>query len=141
MGRGNEGKYRHLEGHSDGVASVAFSPDGKNLAAGVGDAFFQVFFPELSENTVKLWDLTTVGQALITNLATLEGRTENGHIRWRFHPMGHCWLPDQGIKRSGYGMWLRQRMLLLCSAMPEDLKSIRWRLSPDGKLLASGIGG
>ena len=57
-----------LEGHSDGVASVAFSPDGKILAAGVGDAFFPVFFPELSENTVKLWDVASGDQ-----ITSLEG--------------------------------------------------------------------
>ena len=48
-----------LEGHADGVASVAFSPDGKILASGVGDAFFPEFFPESSDNRVKLWDVAS----------------------------------------------------------------------------------
>ena len=63
-----------LEGHTDGVASVAFSPDGTILAAGVGDAFFSIFFLELSENTVKLWDVTS-GDLIISP----EGRTETVH--------------------------------------------------------------
>ena len=35
-----------LQGHSDDVSSVAFSPDGKSLVSGSGD------------HTVKVWNLT-----------------------------------------------------------------------------------
>ncbi|KAE9987513.1 hypothetical protein EG328_002498 [Venturia inaequalis] len=48
-----------LEGHSDGVNSVAFSPDGKVLASGSSD------------KTVRLWD-TGTGAAL----QTLEGHSD-----------------------------------------------------------------
>lgn len=36
-----------LEGHSEAILSVAFSPDGKSLASGSGDT------------TVRIWDLQT----------------------------------------------------------------------------------
>ena len=48
-----------LEGHTDRVSSVAFSPDGRVLATGASD------------RTVKLWDV----QAR-TLLQTLEGHTD-----------------------------------------------------------------
>jgi chemotaxis protein histidine kinase CheA len=48
-----------LEGHTDSVGSVAFSPDGKTLATGSTDY------------TVKLWDVSTRQE-----LATLKGHTD-----------------------------------------------------------------
>ena len=45
-----------LDGHTDWVSSVSFSPDGTTLASGSYD------------DTVKLWDVATR-----TNIATLDG--------------------------------------------------------------------
>ena len=49
-----------LEGHTEAVLSVAFSPDGKSLASGSGDT------------TVRIWDLQTE-----TPMYTCEG-----HKHW-----------------------------------------------------------
>jgi WD40 repeat protein len=48
-----------LEGHSDSVNSVAFSPDGKQVVSGSSDR---------TDRTVQLWDATTGA-----TLQTLEG--------------------------------------------------------------------
>ena len=48
-----------LEGHTDAVTSVAFSPDGTTLASGSWD------------DTLKLWEIATQ-----TNIATFEGHTD-----------------------------------------------------------------
>jgi len=45
--RESEALVRTLEGHTDFVYSVAFSPDGKTIASGSYD------------NTIKLWDIST----------------------------------------------------------------------------------
>jgi hypothetical protein len=52
-------RVANLEGHTDAVTSVAFSPDGKRLATGSND------------NTAKIWDLDSAKA-----LMTLEGHTD-----------------------------------------------------------------
>ena len=68
-----------LEGHTNTVYSVSFSPDGTTLASGSSD------------DTVKLWDVATR-----TNIATLEGHTS---------ALGHSvsFSPDGTTLASGSG--------------------------------------
>jgi WD40 repeat protein len=69
-----------LEGHSDSVYSVAFSPDGRLLASGSRD------------NTVRLWDLGTG--------ATMQ--TLKGHSGWVY---AVAFSPDGRFLASGLDDW------------------------------------
>jgi len=73
-----------LEGHTAGVNSVAFSPDGTTLASGSGDG------------TIKLWDVATR-----TNIAILEGFV-NGVGSVAFSPDGTTLASEAGI---GIKLW------------------------------------
>lgn len=65
-----------MPGHSDAVLHVRFSPDGKTLASGGGDA------------TVRLWDA----------LANAPKRTCTGH---KHHVLCIAWAPDASVVASG----------------------------------------
>jgi WD40 repeat protein len=78
-----------LEGHSDSVRSVAFSPDGQLLASSSAD------------NTIKLWDPTT-GELR----QTLEGHS---HWVWSKTSVEVSILENQWICLQGKRMlWLPQ---------------------------------
>ncbi|MEH2219293.1 MAG: hypothetical protein V7K72_19650 [Nostoc sp.] len=107
-----------LEGHSDNVISVSFSPDGKTLASGSWD------------KTIKLW-----------NLETRKGiRTLNGHSNSVY---GVSFSPDGKTLASGswdktIKLWNLEtgKEILTLTGHSNTVNSVSF--SPDGKTLASG---
>jgi WD40 repeat protein len=107
-----------LEGHSDGVLSVAFSPNGKTIATGSSDG------------TAKLWNLE--GQKL---------KTLSGHCNC---VSSIAFSPDSKILATGSDdgtvkLWnLEGQELKTLSGHSDIVRSIAF--SPDGKTIATGSG-
>ena len=98
-----------LEGHTDSVESVAFSPDGETVASGSSD------------NTIRLWDVATGAE-----LRTLRGHTDSVESV-AFSP------PDGETLASGSG----DRTVLLWNLPPTDVPPVEpprpeTTLPPDG---------
>ncbi|CAI7627747.1 unnamed protein product [Penicillium pancosmium] len=107
-----------LEGHSDPVTSIAWSPDGSRLASASYD------------ETVRIWDPAT-GQSI----STLEGHS-NGVA-------SIAWSPDGSRLASGSDdetvrIWdpATGQSISILEGHSDEVRSIAW--SPDGSRLASG---
>ncbi|KAJ6016426.1 hypothetical protein N7540_011017 [Penicillium herquei] len=107
-----------LEGHSHSVRSIAWSPDGRQLASGSDD------------NTVRIWDPTT-GQSV----STFEGHSDP--------VQSIAWSPDGRQLASGsldntVRIWdpATGQSVSTLEGHSDWVLSIAW--SPDGRRLASG---
>jgi serine/threonine protein kinase len=121
LGRVSDGSLvRTLTGHTDGVFSVSFSPDGSLLASGSGD------------DTIKLWRVSDGSL-----VRTLTGHTD-GVRSVSFSPDGR--LLASGSWDNTIKLW-RVSDGSLVRTLTGHTKAV-WSVSfsPDGSLLASGSG-
>ena len=119
--------YIGLNGHSDAVTSVAFSPDGKMLASAGGE----------DDNTIRLWNAKTGATLKVLRYETSRG--------WRYNILSVAFSPDGSILASGHGLassgirlWNVRtgEILKTLTGHGDDVHSVAF--SPDGKTLASG---
>ncbi|EED20635.1 platelet-activating factor acetylhydrolase isoform 1B alpha subunit, putative [Talaromyces stipitatus ATCC 10500] len=112
-----------LEGHSDWVCSVAFSPDGQTVVSGSYD------------NTIKLWDAKTGSEP-----QTLRDHLDSGHSEW---VQSVAFSPDgQTVVSGSYDRTIK----LWDAKTGSELQTLRghsdWvqpvAFSPDGQTVVSG---
>jgi WD40 repeat protein len=115
-------EVRSIQAHTEGVWSVAFSPDGRTIATGGGG--------KRGDSTVRVWSVET-GERLLN----LEGHTDT-IFSLAFSPDGRR-LASSGLDRS-IKLWdvVAGRHQTTLSGHGLDVKSVAF--SPDGHWLASG---
>ncbi|QFS47689.1 eIF2A-related protein [Nostoc sphaeroides] len=112
------GQIHTLQGHSNSVNSVAFSPDGKILASGSYD------------NTIKLWDIGTGRE-----IYTLQGHS-NSVNSIAFSPDGKILASGSDDKTIKLWDVTTGEKIRTIQAHSKWVRSVAF--SPDGKILASG---
>ncbi|MBN3870961.1 hypothetical protein [Nostoc sp. JL33] len=112
------GQIHTLQGHSNSVNSVAFSPNGKTLASGSND------------NTIKLWDVGTGRE-----IYTLQGHFSNVYSV-AFSPDGK--ILASGSDDTNIKLWDVTTRGQIRTLQAHSAWVLSVAFSPDGKILASG---
>jgi WD40 repeat protein len=112
-------EIRSFSGHSDGVNSVAFSPDGRQLISGSRD------------NTIKLWDIATG-----TEIRTFFGSTSSINTV-KFNTNGTQFFSGSDAVRQ-WDIYTGQQIRVFQRAFFHDYSVHSICLSPDGTQLLSG---
>jgi WD40 repeat protein len=122
-----------LKGHTSSVTSVAFSPDGKRLASGGGDAPNRRKPGEGKPGEVKLWDAQT-GQEVLA----LKGHASSV-TSVAFSPDGKRLASASGEEVKVWDATTGQEILAWKVLLPfHSLRMVAF--SPDGKRLAGSVG-
>ncbi|MBD6618426.1 PDZ domain-containing protein [Komarekiella sp. 'clone 1'] len=113
-----EGQIHTLQGHSDSVNSVAFSPDGRTVVSGSHDT------------TIKLWDVRTGRE-----IYTLQGHS-NSVDCVAFSPDGKILASGSSDKTIKLWDVTTGGQIRTIQAHSDSVRSVVF--SPDGKTIASG---
>jgi len=115
-------KVRSFQGHSSMVKSVAFSPDGHQLASASAD------------RTVKVYTVDAEASSLTREARSLDGGISNSFCV-RFSPDGDRVLASSSGAGGKIGMWDAATHTLLHTF---EGSSLHFAVSPDGRLLGCG---
>ncbi len=113
-------ELRTLAGHSKGVWSVVYSPDGRYLASGSSD------------KTIKIWEVATGKE-----LRTLTGHS-SGVLSVVYSPDGRYLASGSADKTIKIWEVAKGKELRTLTGHSHSVKSVVY--SPDGRYLASGSG-